>query len=122
MRISYGSTLTIAWLQVCARLAPQGDACILDAFEIFQWCLDSGIVLMQPQVIQRQEAGDEVMPRGFDPDIRSYASMEQVLALTKALSERENVKPDLVTYNTLVEICAKSALVGAANFEVKPWI
>jgi hypothetical protein len=116
---SSGINLTVVWSsQVCARLACHGDACILDAFEIFQWCLDSGIVLLEPQVIQRQGGGDEAVRRAFDQDVRAYASMEQVLALTKALSEIELV--DIVTYNTLMEICAKSALVGAANFEVKP--
>ena len=114
-----GAFLTpLNFLQVCARLASHGDACILDGFEMFQWCLDSGITLSEPHMIQRQDPDT-----GIDGDYEggpAYASMEQVLELTKALSSVPHVRPDIVTFNTLVEICAKSALTGGANLQVRP--
>jgi hypothetical protein len=116
------NTMTMnAMLKVCARLASHGNACILDGFDMLQWCLD-GIALSDPHMIQHQHP--DVTSHDDEHREPAYASMEQVLALMEALSSYGQVRPDIVTFNTLVEICAKSALTGAANLQVRkmlPW-
>ena len=132
-----------AMLKVCARLSAHGGACILDGFEMFHLCLETGMVLKSPAIVastspspaakSRTESIKLIKPMseglGIDQDdfagaaLSSASSAKEptkasVEAIEEALSLLDGrVRPDVITYNTLIEICAKSALHGGADLQ-----
>lgn len=110
-----------AMLKVCARLAAHGGACILDGFEMFQWCLDSGMVLKSPSFVAPVGVAVPPVPHSLhhaDPSTELTRSKVSFEAMAEALSLLDGrIIPDVITYNTLVEICAKSAMHGSADLQ-----
>lgn len=89
---------------------------------MFQWCLDSGIAPATPILVGMDPSA--VSPRTVPSHARAsfdeHTTLHDVEELATVLRNAEKrVTPDVITFNTLVEICAKSALHGGADLKVQ---